>query len=125
VEVKITIEAPELVKAMCVLTSALVNSGMHDLADALQGKAGAVEAAVATQPCAEQASAEEPASPKSAEAPAEPEVTLEQVRAKLASLSQKGKQLQVKKLIESFDVKKLTDIPAERYAEVLKMAELI
>ena len=54
-----------------------------------------------------------------------PTYTLEQVRAKLAALSQAGKQAQVKKIITDYNVKKLTDIPAEKYAEIMKTAETI
>jgi len=50
-------------------------------------------------------------------------VTLEQVRAKLAALSQAGKQAQVKELIAKFGGKKLTDIPTEKYPELLAEAE--
>jgi hypothetical protein len=52
-----------------------------------------------------------------------PEITLEVVRAKLAALNQAGKQKEVKALITGFGVRKLTDIPAERYAEVLEQAK--
>jgi hypothetical protein len=53
-----------------------------------------------------------------------PEITLEVVRAKLAALNQAGKQKEVKALITTgFGVRKLTDIPAERYAEVLEQAK--
>ena len=49
--------------------------------------------------------------------------TLEKVRAKLAALSQDGKQAQVKALITEFGAKKLSDIPSGKYAELLKKAE--
>ena len=45
--------------------------------------------------------------------------TLEDVRSKLAALSQDGKQLQVKELITGFGAKKLSDIPAEKYPDLL------
>lgn len=48
---------------------------------------------------------------------------LEDVRAKLAALSQDGKQVQVKDLITGFGVKKLSDIPVEKYPELLEEAE--
>ena len=51
-----------------------------------------------------------------------PEVSLEQVRAKLATLSQNGKQAQVKELVNKY-AKKLTEIPPKKFAEVLKAAE--
>ncbi len=50
-------------------------------------------------------------------------VTLEQVRAKLADLAKSGKQAEVKKLITKHGGTKLTDIPADKYAELLAEAE--
>lgn len=58
-----------------------------------------------------------PAHPPKAKLP-----TLEDVRAKLAALSQDGKQVQVKELITGFGAKKLSDIPAEKYPELLEEA---
>lgn len=52
-----------------------------------------------------------------------PTISLEVVRSKLAVLSQAGKQKEVKALITSFGVKKLTEIPEEKYPEVLEAAE--
>lgn len=49
--------------------------------------------------------------------------TLEEIRAKLAVLSQDGKQSQVKSLITELGAKKLSDVPAEKYGELLKKAE--
>ena len=54
-----------------------------------------------------------------------PVVTLEQVRAKLAALSQAGKQPQVKELINKYGAKKLTEIAPEHFAAVLKEAEAV
>ena len=54
-----------------------------------------------------------------------PVITLEQVRGKLAGLSQSGKQAEVKALITKFGVNKLTDIPKENYPELLAAAEAI
>ncbi|MEW5952660.1 MAG: hypothetical protein AB1815_02725 [Bacillota bacterium] len=59
--------------------------------------------------------------PEEAPEPA-PTVTREQVRARLTALSQDGKQAQVKELITSFGAKKLTDIPADKFADVLAAA---
>lgn len=53
------------------------------------------------------------------------EVTLEQVRAKLAALSQAGKAATVKDLISQYGVAKLTDVPKDKYAELLAAAERI
>lgn len=44
------------------------------------------------------------------------------VRARLAELSKAGKADQVKALITSMNAAKLTDIPAERYAELMEKA---
>jgi regulator of replication initiation timing len=49
--------------------------------------------------------------------------TLEKVRDRLAALSQDGKQVQVKALITELGAKKLSDIPAGKYAELLKKAK--
>ncbi|MHB8061338.1 MAG: rRNA biogenesis protein rrp5 [Ruminiclostridium sp.] len=57
------------------------------------------------------------------DSPTKEEITLEQVRAKLTALSHSGKQVQVKALITKFGASKLSDIPAEKYAEVLSEAE--
>ena len=51
--------------------------------------------------------------------------TLEEVRAKLTSLSQCGKQAEVKEIIKKFGASKLTDIPKDKYEELLKAAEAI
>lgn len=56
--------------------------------------------------------------------PPKPKIpTLEEVRAKLAALSQEGKQVQVKDLITGFGAKKLSDIPSGKYMELLERAE--
>lgn len=52
-----------------------------------------------------------------------PKLTLENVRAVLAEKSQSGKQPQVKSLIKKFGADKLTEIPQDRYEELLKEAE--
>lgn len=52
-------------------------------------------------------------------------VTLEEVRGFLARLSQDGKQQKVKALIEKFGGKRLSDIPKQKYGELLKEAEAI
>lgn len=56
---------------------------------------------------------------------AEPVIPLETVRAKLTALSRDGKQAQVKTLITKFGAKKLTEIPAEKYPELLEAARSI
>jgi hypothetical protein len=87
-----------------------------ELAAAIQSLADALRCAVNQE------------EPKEEETPTSenlPQYTLEQVRAKLASLAQSGKQKEVKELIASFGVKKLTDIPEDKYPEVMEKAEEI
>lgn len=52
-------------------------------------------------------------------------IALEDVREKLALLSQTGKQPEVKALITKFGAKKLTDIDPTYYEELLKEAEAL
>ena len=87
-----------------------------------RAKPAATPAAAETAP----AEAAEPAaaSESPSEAPAAA-VTLEEVRAKLAALSQAGKKAEAKALLDQFGVAKLTDLPADKYAEVLAAAEEI
>ncbi|AKN33787.1 rRNA biogenesis protein rrp5 [Clostridium carboxidivorans P7] len=65
--------------------------------------------------------------PEEVQAPKEKNkvVTLEEVRGLLAKLSQAGKQQKVKALIEKFGGKRLSDIPKQKYGELLKEAEAI
>lgn len=63
------------------------------------------------------------AAPTPTETTAATEVSLEQVRGKLAELSQAGKASAVKGLIGSYGVAKLTEVPKDKYAELLARAE--
>src|SRR5690606_27625275 len=54
-----------------------------------------------------------------------PTASIEAVRLKLAELVQAGKQAEVKQLLESFGATKLSDVPAERYGELLAKASEI
>ena len=63
-----------------------------------------------------------PAQTEPAAEPAVKAITLEEVRAKLAALSQGGKTAEVKAIISAIGCAKLTDIPADKYAEVLEKA---
>jgi hypothetical protein len=98
----IKIEAPELVAAMNKLA----------------------EAMMASQPKAKKAA---PTAAPEAEAPADsaPAVTLVQVRARLAELSSEGKKEAIKKLMSDFGVSKLTEVPEEKYSELMTAAEAL
>lgn len=52
----------------------------------------------------------------------EPGYTLVQVREKLAELQKSGKRAQVQELIVGFGVKKLTEIPEDKYSELMQKA---
>lgn len=52
----------------------------------------------------------------------EPKVTLEQLRAKLATMTKSGKSAEVKALLNSVGANKLTEVPPEKYAELWKAA---
>lgn len=106
--ITIKVEAEELIEAINKLASAV-----------------SLNPAVIDQPVVvKNAPAKKPAK---AEAPA-PEakaITLEQVRAKLAEVSNAGKKNEVKELLTSYGVSKLTDLPAEKYSELLAEAEAL
>lgn len=53
------------------------------------------------------------------------EITIEEIRATLARLSENGKDLEVKTLIKKFGVKKISDIPKEKYEQLLSEANFI
>ena len=96
-----------------------VASDLRSLADSIETLLEAVEG---TDP-----EAKEDAETKKADQtkPKETQPTLEEVRAKLATLSQSGNQAQVKKLITDFGAKKLSDIPKEKYPELLEKMEAL
>ncbi len=48
--------------------------------------------------------------------------TLVDIRAKLAELQKSGKREQVKELLESFGASRLSEVPSEKYAELIKKA---
>ena len=53
------------------------------------------------------------------------EITAQQVRGILSRISDDGKASEVKALIKKFGATRLTDIPKEKYGELLKEANLI
>lgn len=57
--------------------------------------------------------------------PAPVAVTLEQVRARLAQLSQAGKTAEIKALLSKFGAAKLTDLSSEKFADLLTAAEAL
>ena len=91
-----------------------------DLADALRTVAKTVEVETADDVIQEEEKRNLDAFQKLAD-----DVTLEQVRAKLAELTRAGKREQVKALLNEFGANKLSDVPADKYAELMAKAEEI
>jgi hypothetical protein len=105
----IKIEAPELVAAMNKLAEAM-------MANQAKPEPKAKKPAPAPAPTPEvEAPAPAPAAP----------VTLVQVRARLAELSSEGKKDAIKKLMADFGVSKLTEVPEEKYSELMTAAEAL
>lgn len=85
--------------------------------EAKEQKTSPVEEPVDQQPDPEPAQEEE--------VPTEPETvayTLVNVRTKLGALTKAGKKAQVQELIKSFGVDKLSQIPEDKYQEVMQKA---
>ena len=113
-DIKVRVEAPELAGAVLALAEAVAQKKL----DLSEGP----EVAVSKEP--EPAPAPEPApEPEPAPAPETATLDMSTVRARLSTISQSGKADAVKALIKTFGVSKLTDIPEERYTELLEKAE--
>lgn len=120
--ITLNVEAPELANAISALAVALSgNKVILPAAASSQKEEAPKKEAVKVEKQEEKAEEKE----TSSAGEDKPSITLETVRGKLAALSQSGKQAQVKELISSFGVKKLTAIPEEKYAELLEKAEAI
>jgi hypothetical protein len=102
----IKIEAPELVAAMNKLAEAMM---------ANQAKPEPKAKKPTPAPTPEVVEAPAPAA----------NVTLVQVRARLAELSSEGKKDAIKKLMTDFGVSKLTEVPEEKYSELMTAAEAL
>ena len=55
----------------------------------------------------------------------QPTLTLVEVRSKLADLRRNGKGDEIKKLLKSFGADKLTEVPEDKYPELLEKAEAL
>ena len=77
-------------------------------------------------PKAKRASPKKPAAVAAEEAPEEaPAITLEQLRAKMAAVSQAGKGPECKALLAKFGASNLTSVPAEKYGELMNEVEAL
>lgn len=116
INIKVKIDSPDIMNALLALAEALpqMKLGTAISVKGIQDTAGAKDESKNEEKVKEETKKED----------TKP-VTLEEVRSKLSSLSQNGKQAAVKALIKSFGANKLTDIPKEKYPELLKAAEEI
>lgn len=120
VVIQIKIEATAVVEAMEALADAILDVFEYRLLEKSNVK-GFENKKPETADTTEEESKPATPAPKNEENP----YTLETVRAKLAALSQSGKQAEVKELITSFGAKKLTDISVEKYPELMEKASEI
>ena len=116
--IQVTISAPELVEAMQALTAALQQGSVKPAQ--LETTIEKLQEEAKPKKQKEEPKTEEIELAAPAKAP-----TLEDVRALLGTLSQQGKQAEVKKLIASFGATKLTEIDKASYADVLTQAEAL
>lgn len=109
---EIKISAPELAAAI------------NALAEAVSSRAVATTALSSKFPPVTDApeKAKETAATEPEEPATDTPITVEQVRAKLAELTKAGKQAKAKEIITSYGAKKLSDVPLEKYAEVITKA---
>ena len=115
INVKVKIESPELIAALLALADALPQMQLGTTMPVKEGQTVEAKGAeVKTQIIKIEAVKDEIKT-----------ISLEEVREKLSSLSQAGKQSEVKALITKYGAKKLTDIDKALYEDLLKEAELL
>ena len=120
-DITIKIEAPALVDAINALAVAIAGN-MELLLDGPGARASVTETAKNVTNKVETVTK----TAKNVTNKAEAETfTLEQVRAKLADLSRGGKQAEVKALLNKLGAKKLTEVPEDKYPELMQEAEAI
>lgn len=95
-----------------------VVSDMRSLADSLQAFADAMAGNEATETVEPSTIVKEPE-------PNKKEITLEEVRAKLAEKSQAGLTAQVREIIKKYGGSKLSEVDPKHYADILKDAEVL
>lgn len=98
--------------------AAIIGAAETDIAGDVQ----AAEPTPQSEPKAEPEPEPQPEPKPKAEPEPKPTASIEAVRLKLAELVQAGKQAEVKQLLESFGAAKLSDVPPERYGELLAKA---
>lgn len=99
-----------------------VISDVRSLADSLQAVCDAMEENEVTVSNTKPAPAKEPEAQKTEKQKAK-EIKLEDVRAKLADISQAGMTAEVREIIKKYDGTKLSDVDPVHYADILKDVE--
>ncbi|URN96674.1 MAG: rRNA biogenesis protein rrp5 [Candidatus Pristimantibacillus lignocellulolyticus] len=101
-----------------------VVSDMRSLADSIQAVA---EVMAGNEPVKkeEPTTSTKESEPKKTEKQKKKEITLEEVRAKLAEKSQAGLTAQVREIIEKYGGSKLSEVVPKHYADMLKDAEVL
>lgn len=118
INVKISLESPEIMAALLAIAKALPQMKLETV---LLAKEGQVAEEKTVSHSSEKRNIE--AAIGEVKTSQVKKITLEEVRAKLVMLSQKGKEKQVKELIRKFNVNKLTEVSADNYEALLKDAE--
>jgi hypothetical protein len=112
--IQITISAPELVQAMQALTMALQSGTV---------KPAQVESVIEKLETEAQKPVDKPSKPnQKPKADEAPTATLEDVRKMLSTLSQSGKQSEVRQLIALYGATKLTEIDPANYQDLIDKA---
>lgn len=102
--------------------AAIIGATETDIADGVKTAEPAPQSESKVEPEPEpQPETQSETKPKTEPEP-KPTASIEAVRLKLAELVQAGKQAEVKQLLESFGATKLSDVPPERYGELLAKA---
>lgn len=101
-----------------------VVSDIRSLADSLQAVADVMMENEPTETAEPTIAKKEPV-PKKSEKPKKKEITLEEVRAKLAEKSQAGLTAEVREIIKKYGGSKLSEIAPENYVDILKDAEVL
>lgn len=102
--------------------AAIIGAAETDIADDVKAAEPAPQSESKVEPEPETQPEPQPEPKLTAEPEPKPTASIEAVRLKLAELVQAGKQAEVKQLLESFGATKLSDVPPERYGELLAKA---
>ncbi len=124
-QITATFESIEEMKKFSAEMSGLGEAAKKVTAEPDKSKKSAVQAKAEPDPQPEPEPRKTPEASKEPEATVEAEeksYTREEVRAKLAALQKAGKRAEVKDMLTSLGVSKLSELPADRYGELMEKA---